>query len=270
MTDIDDTVFNQCIIHIIDRDPDITGIYIGFVEFFSTDNITGKNSCDFLFQNLISSCLKIFINRQINVISGNRILSGGFIDLQYFSQIIYTEFFLTVRSLQLHFHILLDTGFSDYCIGGILRIVFLQFFQFFSGSFSGITDNGSKIFTVLINTNRIFYNIDTLQMIFFFHNFSYGFFAYICSNSCRHIFLKAVGRQGITNFYNIQNLLFCERFRKIVLFQFFFCVRLLCVDQTKTIFTAKICDHFFRGSFPFFFFQIINFCLAIDICFETI
>ena len=88
---------------------------------------------------------------------------------------------------------LFQSGFSYNITVFIASAVCIECFHFLSGDLTGVTDQRGKIFTVLINTDRIFFDIHARIKILVFHDKRHGLFAHIRCQSRRYIFLIAVG-----------------------------------------------------------------------------
>ena len=254
MLNIQHIIFNQGIIHIINRRPDICSICCSVFQSFQLkvlciDNGRCQNSGNFLLQNMIGNALQIRINGEIYIISGRWFFSGIFINIQNLSHGIYINRFWTVFTLELGLHGFLYPGFSNHRIQRIILVSLLfQIFQFLGICFSGVADNGSHALCFIIHTNRIFRNIHALQLIFTLHDFCHSLFTDIGCHGYRNIFFKTVGWQNITDFCNFQGLFRCKSFRKSMAFQFFFCIRLFLIHQCKPFFTAHVFHKFFCWS----------------------
>ena len=124
MADVQHAVFDQCIVHIIDRRTHIRGILAVSLKFLGIDNILHQDAGNGLFQHIISDFLQVFVNGEIYVVSSFRIFPGVFVNIQDLSHIIYKDGFGAVFALELGLHQLLNPGLSDDRIRGILVTLF--------------------------------------------------------------------------------------------------------------------------------------------------
>ena len=108
---VDDAVANQGCIHIVDRN-------------FARFDIGIHNRRNLILQCQIGSFLQICVDTQIQVISGYGI--GAADNFGNSSYIINIKFLLSVFPTQIGLVILLQPGFSDGVILGIIFILFVQ------------------------------------------------------------------------------------------------------------------------------------------------
>jgi len=271
MSRVNDAVVNQRIVDIVDRNPDIRRIGHGrSIEFLLVDNDGFQDAGDSLFQDLISRLLEILVNRQIHVVAGLRLDDGTLVDFQDSPQIVDVDRLLSVAALQRRFHDFFNAGFADdgsACIFGVLR---LEGRQFIRRDFAGVADNGGKGFGIRVDAVGIFHDIDARQLILLLLQLGDRIIRNFRGDGDRDIFLVAGRKKLIADVRDVQDFLLGQIRRKSDGGQFAVRVWLFGPLDGKTLFTDQIGHHGVRTGIGLFVGQVLDFCLAVYVGFETL
>ena len=150
MSHVQHIVLKQCIIDIIDRNPDLVSrLDEVCIELFCIRQLRADNSGDILLQDLIGRFLQIHINRQDNIIARLRFYTGS--HLQCPPHVVDIEGLRTLISLQSRLQHALQSGLPD-DIGRIIAVIlFFEFLQLLCRDLSGITNQRCQILCIRIH-----------------------------------------------------------------------------------------------------------------------
>ena len=110
---------------------------------------------------MITGLLKIGIQGQIQGVACLRLCPGR--NLKRSSEVVDIDRFRSLSSLKIRLHLFFKADFADN-VGGVIACVLLfQFLQFFRGNQSCITDDRSKVQSIIVDSLIILRNIDSEQ-----------------------------------------------------------------------------------------------------------
>ncbi len=164
-------------------------VFLGLVLLDRPDFIQ-NNIREFLFKDIVSRLLQIFINCQVDVAARARVYNiCGF---QLVTEVVHIDSLLPLGALQNRFQRLFKSRFADDVRGVIGRICFLQVFELICRNLTGISQYLGKIFAVHIPADRCIFNIDAFQTVCIFQKCRNRLAADIRGNCRRHVALESI------------------------------------------------------------------------------
>ena len=233
MIHIQHVVVDKGMIDIADWDDHIASVlHLRPVIIQHTLDLGQQDTCQFLFDNMISRFLKVRIYGKIDVIAGlGFLLVDG---LDHLPHAVDIQLDLTLLPLKIRIHRLLKTGFADDIRLGPFFLFFLtESVILFLGNLPDIADDVGKAITVRIAAHGFLFDIDSLKIIQILHNIGNRLLAHILGNSSRNIFLITVQCDSIADIHKLQYVCF---------------LHLLLVDAVAVdLIGAQMLDQPFRG-----------------------
>ncbi len=163
-------------------------------------NLRQQDTCQFLFNNMISCFLQIRVNGKVDVIAGfGFLLIDG---LDHLPHAVYIQLNLTLLPLQIGVHSLLQTGFADDIrLGTFLLLLLAEIVVFLLGNLSDIADDIGKAVAIRIAAHGFLFNIDTLKLVQVLHDIGHRLLADILGDGGGNVLLITVQSDRIADIH---------------------------------------------------------------------